>query len=150
MSKPIEFNEEFLTPTSLAKALGKQTAEILRDLKTNGERAIYTENVEPQSPLPWGVVQRTCERAGYQAKDTYEPTVEVPQKDWAIIKNAATEAASFHRTYGASLKSFNEHSDPAAGAELLLYHNSFANAIDSLIKKLDITKRPLEASEQEM
>lgn len=144
----VKFKEEHITVASLAAALQKPTVlKMIEELLENKERGIYTENLASASILPWGVVTRACERAGLEALDEWMPEVNEPltRKEIEIIQKAAKEAAVFHRDYGEYLKKYTVAVDKEASEELYNFHINYANEIETLVGKLEIKKRPLEA-----
>lgn len=142
----IQFEEEHITPLSLAKALNKTPAEVISDLLSNGERGIFSPEILENSVLTWGVVRRACERNGVTPQEISRPEGRetMSKEEWKLLKTAAAEAAGFHRVYGESVRDFTEKVDPAGAKELLEYHIGRAEAIETLIKKVEMKKKPME------
>lgn len=141
------FKDEHITPKSLAKALNITPEEAIADLTNHKERGVLTQTISENTVLPWGAVRRACERAGLKTEDISKPEAKEPisRGEWDLLKVAATEAAGFHRVYGESVRDFAEKADPAGAKELLEYHLGRAEAIENLVKRLEIKPREPDA-----
>ena len=156
---PNTINDEvsaMISPKVLARALKKTTEEVIYDLKENNERGVFAPQIEAYSVLTWGAVNRACERAGISPEKVMIPfgnseqggapgkstTKDITDGEWELLKAAASEAAGFHRVYGESVRKFTEKVDPEGAKELLEFHMGRAEAIDSLIKKVEKRKEP--------
>jgi len=127
----ISFQEEHITPESLARALGIKPAAMLEDLK--GERGIFADCLELKTILAWDTVERACKRAGFTAVDAWKETPKLALSD--TEKTILKDCAKFHNDYAGFLEESGRTLDPEAANHLAASHKKFSQAIQEVLAK---------------